>query len=50
MRMFLVWKRRYADVQAGTQAPPLRISFEVDCAWAVDVVWVNYARGAVGDV
>ena len=24
MRMFLVWKRRYADVRAGTQAPPLR--------------------------
>ena len=22
--MFLVWKRRYADVRAGTQAPPLR--------------------------
>ena len=24
MRMFLVWKRRCADVRAGTQAPPLR--------------------------
>ena len=24
MRIFLVWKRRYADVRAGTQAPPLR--------------------------
>ena len=24
MRVFLVWKRRYADVRAGTQAPPLR--------------------------
>ena len=24
MRAFLVWKRRYADVRAGTQAPPLR--------------------------
>ena len=23
MRMFLVWKRRYAGVRAGTQAPPL---------------------------
>ena len=22
---WLVWKRRYADVRAGTQAPPLRI-------------------------
>ena len=30
-----VWKRRYADVRAGTQAPPLRISFG----------WI--ARGAV---
>ena len=26
MRVFLVWKRRYADVRAGTQAPPLPIS------------------------
>ena len=25
--LFLVWKRRCADVRAGTQAPPLRISF-----------------------
>ena len=24
MRVFLVWKRRYADVRAGTQAPPLQ--------------------------
>ena len=24
MRVFLVWKRRYADIRAGTQAPPLR--------------------------
>ena len=23
MRAFLVWKRRCADVRAGTQAPPL---------------------------
>ena len=23
MRIFLVWKRRCADVRAGTQAPPL---------------------------
>ena len=21
------------------------VSFGMDCAWAVDVVWVNYARG-----
>ncbi|SKA00756.1 hypothetical protein SAMN02745202_01763 [Segatella oulorum] len=24
MRVFLAWKRRCADVRAGTQAPPLR--------------------------
>ena len=24
MRVFLLWKRRYADVRAGTQAPPLQ--------------------------
>ena len=24
MRVFLLWKRRCADVRAGTQAPPLR--------------------------
>ena len=24
MRIFFIWKRRYADVRAGTQAPPLR--------------------------
>ena len=24
MRVFLLWKRRYADVRASTQAPPLR--------------------------
>ena len=28
MRVFLVWKRRYANVRAGTQAPPLRILLE----------------------
>ena len=27
MRVFLVWKRRCADVRAGTQAPPLRFRF-----------------------
>ena len=27
MRVFLVWKRHCADVRAGTQAPPLRVSF-----------------------
>ena len=28
MHVFLIWKRRYADVRAGTQAPPLRILLE----------------------
>ena len=28
MRMFLVWKRRYANVRAGTQAPPLRFHLD----------------------
>ena len=28
MRVYLVWKRRCADVRAGTQAPPLRILLE----------------------
>ena len=28
IRVFWVWKRRYADVRAGTQAPPLRILLE----------------------
>ena len=32
MCVFLVWKRRYADVRAGTQAPPLRFRL-VDCVW-----------------
>ena len=34
MRVFLVWKRRYADVRAGTQAPPLRILLGwIACGW-----------------
>ena len=32
MRVFLVWKRRYADVRAGTQAPPLRFRLGRLCA------------------
>ena len=50
MRVFFVWKRRCADVRAGTQAPPLHISFGwiargtvdlvwVDCVWTVGFVW-----------
>ena len=36
MRIFLVWKRRYADVRAGTQAPPLQ--FRLD-GLRVNVEW-----------
>ena len=32
MRVFLAWKRRYADVRAGTQAPPLRFRLDGLCA------------------
>ena len=31
MRVYLVWKRRYADVRAGTQAPPLRFCLRELC-------------------
>ena len=52
MCVYLVWKRRCADVRAGTQAPPLRFRLG-DCAqtvgfvladyvWMVDFVWVDY--------
>ncbi|SKA19152.1 hypothetical protein SAMN02745202_02415 [Segatella oulorum] len=34
MRVFLVWKCRYADVRAGTQARPY--VFEVECAGGVN--------------
>ena len=54
MRVFLVWKRRYADVRAGTQAPPLWFRLGglraqtvdavwVDCVWTVGFVWVDCA-------
>ena len=44
MRVFLVWKRRYADVRAGTQAPPLRFRLG-DCAQTVlFVCWENGAH------
>ena len=46
MRVFLIWKRRYADVRAGTQAPPLR--FRLDglrvggfVCWLVKTVHMN---------
>ena len=41
MRVFLAWKRRYADVRAGTQAPPLRFRLG-RLRVAVDTVWVDY--------
>ena len=41
MRAFLLWKRRCADVRAGTQAPPLRISFGQIARGTVDFVWVD---------
>ena len=43
MRVFLVWKRRCADVRAGTQAPPLRFRL-VDCVWVV--LFVGWENGA----
>ena len=36
-----VWKRRCADVRAGTQAPPLRFRLG-RLHVAVDTVWVDY--------
>ena len=58
-----VWKRRCADVRAGTQAPPLRfrlgglrvgglISFGVNCAWTefclYGIVWKNITERGRG--
>ena len=56
MRVFLVWKRHCSNIRVGTQAPPLRFRLRelrvdvrpysfarVDCVWAFDVVWVDYA-------
>ena len=40
-KYILVWKRRYADVRAGTQAPPLRFRLG-RLRVAVDTVWVDY--------
>ena len=52
---FPVWKRRCADVRAGTQAPPLRyrlgrlhVEGLVSFGWITrgmgGVVWVDYAQ------
>ena len=41
MRVFLVWKRRYADVRAGTQAPPLRFRLgRLGVEWLVSFGWI----------
>ena len=63
MRVFLVWKHRYSDVRAGTQAPPLRfrlgglrvgrlISFGVNCAWTefclCRIAWENITERGRG--
>ena len=37
----MVWKRRCADVRAGTQAPPLRFRLG-RLRVAVDTVWVDW--------
>ena len=60
MRVFLVWKRRCADVRAGTQAPPLRFrlgGLRVD-GWfrlgkivrgcITEMVGMNHRGGRVG--
>ena len=46
MRVFLVWKRRFANVRAGTQAPPLR--FRLDVARGRLMSFGQVARG-MGD-
>ena len=40
MRVFLVWKRRYADVRAGTQAPPLRFRLDVARGRLMSFGWI----------
>ena len=41
MRVFLVWKRRYADVRAGTQAPPLRFRLgRLRVEWLISFGWI----------
>ena len=43
MRMFLVWKRRCADVRAGTQAPPLRFRLGgIVCRWLISFGWIAW--------
>ena len=40
MRVFLVWKRRYANVRAGTQAPPLRFRLDVARGRLMSFGWI----------
>ena len=50
---WLVWKRRCADVRAGTQAPPLRFrlgGLRVDGWWRLGGVCVNGYFVCVGCV
>ena len=60
MRVFLVWKRRCADVRAGTQAPPLRILLErvargcsplrISFGWIMRGWLVPFGAGLYADV
>ena len=47
MRVFLVWKRRCADVRAGTQAPPLRVLLERIARGCLPL-WFRLGRLRVG--
>ena len=41
MCVFLVWKRRCADVRAGTQAPPLRFRLGgLRLEWLISFGWI----------
>ena len=49
MHVFLVWKRRYANVRTGTQAPPLRfrlggLRMDGFVCWLVETVHMNQHR------
>ena len=53
MRVFLVWKRRCADVRAGTQAPPLQFRLgrlHMDGWWRLGGLCVNGYFVCVGCV
>ena len=41
MRVFLVWKRRCANVRAGTQAPPLQFRLDgLRVEWLISFGWI----------